>query len=565
MADFLSLEWDQDQICGVQAQIVAGRVRIGRCFAIPRPHGSVASSGPLDIGFLQTQLSSLGVTSGDALVVLPRDEAVVRRAELPEASDDELPVLVRFQAGAKSSVPLDELSLDFIPLPRRNEIPGREVLMATVPQQTITEIRTLCETAGLKLIGLGLAPAAIAELVARAEAQGGTGSSGASLVVSRHGSRLEISVLRQGHLLFSHAARLSVEATGPDPQAIVSEVSRALVALRGSVTDVKIERVWTLLDDASHGQLSEVLQRRLSCEVRPLDLFATVDWDRGKVEPGLDKSAFSGPIGMLLGRADPRVPGIDFLSPRRPPVKRDTQKRRRVILGTGVAVLVALLAGNFWLKLHTLQSSIDALTIIDNELSKSLKEGEPTLMAMGLIDEWDGNGTAWLDQLAVFTETMPSTERIYLKSLELNPRNGRLEPRIKADGYAREREDAMNLNETFLAAHDHYRVKPPTVGAYKDDPYYPRSFNTEIVIKDPEKKKTKGAATPAAKMPATATSAPKAPEKQPADENPAQSEAESAPAKAPVSAKTGGATKPNPEEPTPSVPPASSDDSKAER
>src|SRR5436190_7734844 len=262
MADLLALEWDHDQICGVYAQISTGRVRVKRCFVLRRPVVAVAGSGALPIDWLKSQLTAPGISGGDVLVALPRDEAVVKRMDLPETSDDELPVLVRFQAGAKSSVPLTDLSLDFIPLPRRNEIPGREVLMATVPQQTITEIRTLCETAGLKLQTLGLTPAAVAELVARAETAHSDDRLGASLVVARHGNRLEISVLRRSHLLFAHSARLSVDESGADPQTIVSEVSRSLVALRGAISDVKIERVWTLLDPAAHEQLAEVLRKR---------------------------------------------------------------------------------------------------------------------------------------------------------------------------------------------------------------------------------------------------------------------------------------------------------------
>ena len=82
------------------------------------------------------------------MVTLPRDEAIVKRLELPEVGDAELPVMVRFQAGAKSSVALDELALDFIPLPRRSEVPGREVLTATVPKQTMDEILAVCRSGG---------------------------------------------------------------------------------------------------------------------------------------------------------------------------------------------------------------------------------------------------------------------------------------------------------------------------------------------------------------------------------------------------------------------------------
>src|SRR5579872_493448 len=155
MSEILALEWEHEQVCGVKAHVTPGRVRIDRTFVIPKPIVPAGQSGMVRIDWLKPELARLGIFGGPALVALPRDEAIVRRIELPEVSDDELPVMVRFQAGAKSSVSLDELSLDFIPLPKRGELPGREVLMATVPRQTIDEVQTVCETAGLQPISLG--------------------------------------------------------------------------------------------------------------------------------------------------------------------------------------------------------------------------------------------------------------------------------------------------------------------------------------------------------------------------------------------------------------------------
>src|SRR5262249_31493017 len=148
MAELLAIEWEHEHVCGVLADAAPGRVRIQRTFVIPKPTTSVSSSGPLTIDWLKPELGKLGNSAGPVLVALPRDEAVVRRLELPEVPDDELPVMVRFQAGAKSSVALDELALDFIPLPKRSEVPGREVLMATVPRPTMDEVLTVCRNAG---------------------------------------------------------------------------------------------------------------------------------------------------------------------------------------------------------------------------------------------------------------------------------------------------------------------------------------------------------------------------------------------------------------------------------
>src|SRR5438874_1153666 len=149
MSEFLAIEWEHEHVCGVLAHVTPGKVRIDRTFVIPKPAASASSSGPLQIEWLKPELAKLGIVGGQALVALPRDEAVVKRLELPEAPDEELPVLVRFQAGAKSSAALDDLALDFIPLPKRGDVPGREVLMATVPKLTMDEIQMVCQKAGI--------------------------------------------------------------------------------------------------------------------------------------------------------------------------------------------------------------------------------------------------------------------------------------------------------------------------------------------------------------------------------------------------------------------------------
>ncbi|MGQ0634315.1 MAG: type IV pilus biogenesis protein PilM [Planctomycetaceae bacterium] len=505
MPEFLALEWEHDLISGVQAQVSSGRVRVRRCFTLPRPNMAAAGSGAVPpIDWLKDELVRQGVGGHDVLVALPRDEAVVKRLELPETTDDELPLIVRYQAAAKSSVPIDELSLDFIPLPRRSEVPGREVLMATVPQQTMTEVRTQCEAAGLRPVVLGLTPAAMAELVARAETGSGDDAGAASLLVARHGYRLEISVLRRGHLLFSHSARLSAEAgAAPEPQAIVAEVSRALVALRGAISDVKIDRAWTLFSEREHDEVSDVLKRRLGCEVRPLDPFAGVDCDRGAFDERGDKTLYAGPIGLLLSQAEPRVQAIDFLSPRKPPVKRDLRKRRLVIAGAAAGVLAAALLGLYWLKLSSLDGEIAELNQKKKGLEELLKKGEPTTKAAAAVDRWESAGIPWLDEIENLTKLLPGNDRIFLSSIQFEPERvaeftatgasgrrpavepGRVLAKIKISGYAREPQDVWQLSERLHNGDPRYRVLPPYSGPAKDAEHYAISFNTDVLLIEP--------------------------------------------------------------------------------
>lgn len=492
MPEFLAMEWEHAHVSGVLAQVSPGRVHVTRTFVIPRPNASASGSGALQIDWLRPELVKLGITGGQVLVALPRDEAIVKRIELPEVGDDELPGMVRLQAGAKSSVALADLCLDFMPLPKRSELPGREVLMATIPRQTLEEVVSVCRSAGLEAKVLGLTAAAVAEFVVRAEVPADNTAAGASLVVARHGNRVEISVLRSSHLLFSHSSRLSESATGQEAQAIVAEVSRALVALRGTAADVKIERAWTLVSAAEHEQLAESLHRRLSCDVKSLDPFAWIERDASVADAVADRSLFAGPIGMLLGRSDPRVPAIDFLSPRRPPVKRDMRKQRLVTAGIGAAALVVVLGGYQWWCLSEQESQITSLTSESNELEETIRKGAPTVAAAGLVAQWQADGEDWLDELTALNKRMPATEKVYLKSLTLSPKLGTAGSKVSLDGFARDRKEALNLNDVFLATGDRFRGQPVVEkAAAKDVEYYQWSFTKEIRLTDESAKKAK--------------------------------------------------------------------------
>jgi Tfp pilus assembly PilM family ATPase len=492
MPDYLAIEWEHAHVCGVLAQVSPGRVRITRTFVIPRPNASVSGSGALQLDWLRPELAKIGIAGGQVLVALPRDEAIVKRIELPDVADEELPAIVRLQAGAKSSVAIDELCLDFIPLPKRSELPGREVLMATIPRQTLEEVTTVCQSAGLEARVIGLTAAAVAEFVARAEASSDNAAGGASLVVARHGNRVEISVLRRSHLLFSHSSRLSDTATGQEAQAIVAEVSRALVALRGTAADVKIERAWTLVSAAEHEQLAESLHRRLLCEVKPLDPFAWIERDASVADAVADRSLFAGPIGMLLARSDARVPAIDFLSPRRPPPKRDLRKQRLVAAGAGAAVLVLVLGGYQWWRLADQDAQIQALTDEANTLNDKVKTAEPVAKAEALVAHWRANGEDWLEELVALNQRMPATDKVYLKSLALKPKLGTSEANIVLKGIARERKDALNLNDNFLATGDRFRGGPLVEqAAPKEVEYYKWSFDKDIRLTDETARKEK--------------------------------------------------------------------------
>jgi Tfp pilus assembly PilM family ATPase/FtsZ-binding cell division protein ZapB len=553
MSDTLALEWEHEQISGVLATVGGGQVVVRQSFVIPRKSAAAGESG-LAPDWLRQELARLGVgPASQVLVTLPRDDAFVRRLELPEVPDEELPAIVRFQMGTKSSVSMDEQSLDFLPLAKRSEMPGREVLAATVPHELLNEIRQQCQGLNATLVGVGLAATAIAELVVRAE-EGITGDrTGASLVVGRFAHRLEISVYRLGGVFFSHAARLSAGVDG-EAQSIVPEVSRALVALRGALSDLKIERVWTLLGPAEQETVATALERRLNCEVRPLDAWSMVSTAGGTGGPDqAEKSQFAGPLGMLLSRGAPRALALDFLNPRKTVVKPDNRKRNLQMAGLGAGALVASLLGYQMWTVSSLDSEIEQLKFKDNQLAAEIKKAKPIENSVALIDKWRGDNVDWLDQMRDLVERMPSTERIYLESLQMT-RVGSQPPKVIAHGFAREQKDVMELSSA-LHTSDRYRVMPYQASRTGADNFYPwRIDGQEILLAEPEKLKPgakgKGGASPSADK-STAAAKPKAgadsakvPEPAAATEKSANAETSAPDAKSAAPEKTAAAEQP---------------------
>jgi hypothetical protein len=100
-----------------------------------------------------------------------------------------------------------------------------------------------------------------------------------------------------------------------------------------------------------------------------------------------------------------------------------------------------------------------------------------------------------------FVERMPSTERVYLESLQMS-RVGSQPPKVIAHGFAREQKDVMELSSA-LHTSDRYRVMPYQASKTGADNFYPwRIDGQEILLAEPEKPKPgakgKGGASPTA-------------------------------------------------------------------
>jgi|GEM_PF-431696 len=482
----LALEWERDRLYGVEANVSESGIRFERAFHLPRPEASETDAAEPTGDWLRAQLRSRGVTATQVVVTLPREALVVKRLELPAVGDDELAQLVLFQAEAKSAVPLSELHIDFLPLPGRPGATGREVLMVTVPRAVVSRVRSEVESAGLTLAAVGINPVAKAELAVLAEAAANArdGADAAALIVSCTGQRVEVAVVQQRQLLFTHSARLPA-GEAQQQGAILAEVSRALVAAGSVLSQQAPGHCWIVAAANCQERIITALAAKLNCPVvalEPAELAGLPTQEETAIEP----AALAAAVGAILSRGAKQIPAIDFLAPREPVVVPD---RRRLKIGLAAGACAAVVLA-FWVGFSSYLKGIDReiedLALEDRELDAFLKQSEPLMTSTAQVREWADGSLPWLDELLTFAGWMPSTDRIYLTSMRLDPQSTGSSGRLKFEGFARERDDVMKLSELLVRKSPRYRIRSHPIASSSSDAYYPWRFEMEVFVNPSE-------------------------------------------------------------------------------
>ncbi|MEX1095298.1 MAG: pilus assembly protein PilM [Planctomycetales bacterium] len=469
MSDFIALDWERQHLIGLDAHSAKGRVHIRQCFRLAWPEECAADAARAG-KWLKQELHQLGVKARQVLVSLPREEAVVRQLDVPDVPDHELPELVRLQAETKSASSLDRLVLDFLPLPRSAEAAGRQVLVVTIPREKLERLRGVIDAAGLELVSVGISPVGAAELVARTDrTQAASGET--TLVVARTGKRVEISLMRQNQLLFTHSTQLHGDDDETDSRAALAEIRRTLGAQARVDAAMSVARARIIGTEDENSTLRRLLAEHLECQVDAIDPLSDAPITVESIDTSHRHSAYAGPLGMLLAGQGPLVPAVDFLHPREPVVRRDLRKLKLGLAAAGVALGLAALYGNTLWRVRGLDRQIAEMNDEVDRLAKSVENGKPQVAAALVVDDWNRHTVDPLARLVDLDGPLPGSQRLYLKSYSVLPATGTGTPRIEGVGFAKERHDVQSLADDLSARG--YAVQPRTIARETDDSEYP--------------------------------------------------------------------------------------------
>ena len=476
MADFLSLHWGEC-IVGVEASVSGGSIRVRTTFSADRPDvedssSDLESDAAADSTWLSAAMSRAGVTSRQAFVVLSQQDVVTRWLEVPAVPDEELPEIVRWQAGTKSTLSVDQLIVDYLPLPVADEAETRSVLLATVARETVAEIGRELSEAGLELSGVGVGSLALGDLALRLTQGHGTSD---GLVIAADSNQMEVTVHRQGVTVLTHSASLAGES---DPVRVAGQaISRALFAAGNSVGDLRPESA-VLLGSLGEGLVEAVRGRLARADMEPrLDVVSLTDTPGVSFrDPPADDlagtAALAAAMGGLLTTADQVAERVDFLDPHKPPPpQRRVSNQTLVRVAIGVLLLVGLIYGAQVMGSRELEAEIASLeTQVKMQRMEFFGARATTngpLPSTVKVDRWQADRVQWLDQLHELSPLIGESDDLILTEVHMNHDVKQGKGRITVTGLTNDPRPVTRMTSR-IRDHENYNVPTSKLDQNRD-------------------------------------------------------------------------------------------------
>ena len=486
MAESLVIEWDRDRLIGVAGSTSGSSVQIRASVAVDCENG-VLSAIELG-GKLKTALAAADISATEATVVFPRHQVTFNRVELPNLSDDDLPDMVRMQAATRLTVPVESVGLDFVPLPVTPGAQTREVLLVTLPQKHVDDVRKALAVAGLELSGLHISSFGIAAAVVHAGLLSKKVDNEAVEAIVSLGSNSIEMIFMTGHsIAFSHSGASWTSLDGVE-QAVRAEVSRARLAAAEDIGEYTVSRLMVIGSPEVSARVPDSITKRLNdAEIVRIDPDGTLF--NGNLAEGLIPSDMLAAIGAIANSQKASVDAVDLVNPRQALEKKD-YRRLKTILIAGIATL--LLAGGWkWRsdKVKTLNQESAALAGEAADMKDQYTLGKNDLLLDERLTEWMDRDISWLDELKKLQEIMGSTERVFIRQFKFSLRKGDYIASFDAEGYAKSSRDVEDLMRVLTDAG--YVVAANPIQPNPRDPNYPTELILEVSIPTPKKELAK--------------------------------------------------------------------------
>lgn len=488
MSKVIVIDWTPQHLCLLECSDTGSRVTVRKLTTLPIPARPEADKPDATLPQLRELLAGYADSDARVLLLVGRSQAVLRNLRVPNVSDAELPAIIQFQAMRELSIPVEQASIDYEPLPVRDADGARHVVLAALRREWVTQCQEAVRSANLELHRIGLRPFATWRTYRQAVA---VPADEAVLLVDLLGEYAELTIGCGDSVLFSHGFFPRGAAGGAGPvcgfaAAVVNEVRRTLAAFGQQVPGAAVQRVAVLAGDTEHAGLIGALSAHLGIPAQRFDPLAVVEWSSEFGEKRQTLTDARGVCAAALGgalSASERWP-IDFVNPKRPEPRRS---RRGPVAVLAAVAAVLVLACSYWLgsrQLAKVNAQIKSLAEQHKKLEESLAEADAVSSQYVALDAWARSDTNCLEELRRLSSDTIDTRQIFVNALSMY-RDATADGswRLLLEGAAREERRIGELHSK-LNGSGHYSAQPN--GAVQSDTHggeYQYAFKSSLAVK----------------------------------------------------------------------------------
>jgi hypothetical protein len=354
-------------------------------------------------------------------------------------------------------------------------------LAVVLRRELLNAYQTMCQAAGLKLIGVCPRPfgevACVADLLQRGVLPRSLDRPDRTIgILALGGNWAEFLIARGNELIFVRPL-----TAGPG---MAADIRRNLAVHAAQSSNEPVEALYLAGQDLLPNLRQELAERT----GLPVLTFDPLQSEEAASIPADRRGQFVGAMGLVSIVASGRPLPINLLKPKQPKPATDPNRRRLLM---GAAAAIAVLAGIFtygFVQLdrreQLLQSLVEEKAGLDSQLAGLADE----IKYARALDEWTSSEIVWLDELYDLTDRFPNPNNVRLVQFTGDPmthtaKNAHV-ARITLKGIMNNDYQALNQLESRLVNDGHYRVEPKVLGrnTAADRFRFPQQFTTRVEV-----------------------------------------------------------------------------------
>ncbi|MHC4797426.1 MAG: pilus assembly protein PilM [Planctomycetota bacterium] len=513
----LCIDWDEGSLRVVDASLSRSEVRIHRAVHVRLPQGTNVRD-PASMGdFIRRTLGEHRIRTRKVIVDIPRQDVVLNLVSLPESSIDELASMVHIQMAKDLPFGKDEAVIDFA-LTDQSGSATRKLWVAAVRNMVLDHYKRVIAAAGLKLVRIGLRP--FANQMAVVSSQTATGR---IMIVDIGPAMSEINVIRDGSLVYSRAASVSIAPQGldkktggvvkppvsaggdddigipleddnvvrPGPlEVLLIEVSRTIQAYRATDPAAHLDRIVLAGSAGIDRKVCDAFEDRFNTLTQMYEVPQSFKGLRAKEGA---TEAFCSVIGLALSSEHDDTHRFDFLNPKEPEAQRRERAKRMPMKAVTVALFVATACVLAYNPIRKQNAEIELLNIEIKQLNEDEEVRTELMKQLGDVRSWRASNVAWLDPLKQLADVFPPNKEAYITRLDINQK-GAMDIELVAVNNMVGTEVRQAVSEIKdKKGKEIFTAAPGDPKEIKGDPLYKYSDKVYVQIKSlvPEKKTKK--------------------------------------------------------------------------